>query len=291
MPAAYVTHGKTGGIDHTVTVPAGTDRLLVVITIASDEGYTPSRTVTYGGVTLDIATSTNDWVQIHYMLSPPVGDATLTVSGDKIDWIVDAHYTGIGSHTVAAQGSSASLSAFVAFDGVMVMGQESNTSSHTALADSNTREDTENNWFGDRFVTTAPGTFSVGVVSSSDPHSAQAVFLEPMPTVSVSGAVAAPRAAPTTSGQVTVRVAPTGAAAAIRPTVTGSVTVNITAIAGAPSALISTATGIVTLSTNASGAVTAPSPTVYGDVILHGAGRPHALIPRTPRPRASVRET
>lgn len=289
MAVAYVTHSKRSVASSTVTVPDGTDRLLVVITISTNAGYAPFRLVLYGGVALSAATNSNDWVQIHYMLDPPVGDATLSVSGTEIDRIVDAHYTGVGHFQEGSQGSVSSQGATLVDAGVLILGLESDTSGHTPLAGSTTREDFDQNWYGDR-IESAAGTYSCGVLTTSDPHSAMAVFIVPQPDLNTSGTPSAPKA--TATGSATVRVAPTGAVSAPNPSATGSALLNTVVAAGTPSAPIPTATGSAdTLPTVIASNATALSPTAYGDVILHGAGRPHALIPRTPRPRASVRET
>src|SRR5688500_13278 len=95
MAAAFVSV-TDGAASRSVTVPSGTDRLLLVCCIGSAAVGT-TRSVTYNGVTLSVASATNDFVQLHYMLAPTVGSATLVVGGGSLVTVLAAHYTGVGS--------------------------------------------------------------------------------------------------------------------------------------------------------------------------------------------------
>jgi hypothetical protein len=260
MAAAFVSY-TSGSDSRSVTVPAGSDRLLVVACIGS-AAVASTRTVTYNGVTLDVASSTNDFVQIHYMLSPPAGAATLTVSGGSLSTVIAAHYTGVGSFQAASggEGSVASLSFSPSGAGLVVAGISATSASHTPVASTNERHDNAGEWYGDRIVASS-GSVTVGVSSATDPDLAGAVFLEPVTSVDASGTAAALLA--TASGSATVVVNASGTAAAIIPTASGSATVTVDA-SGAAAALIPTASGTATLEVNASGAVSAPMATATG---------------------------
>lgn len=286
MAAAYVSHVKGTETSKSILVESGTS-LLVVTIIATNAGFGTPRTVTYGGVTLNAATTSNQFVQIHYMLNPPVGTATRTVSGDEIDWIVDGHYSGVNAFQAASEAASSNRSFNMLGPGLVVFGQESESETHDPRASTTEREDSDKNFYGDAIATTF-GFFNVGTLTAVEPHSAAAAFLEPFPTVSVSGTAEAP--GPIRSGSVTVAVSVSASTSnAPRATPTGSVVASLAA-AGTQSAPLASASGSATLGVQVISSATALAPTVSGDVILFGTARPHAFIARTPRPRASVRE-
>jgi hypothetical protein len=281
MAAAFVSL-TTGAASRSVTVPAGTDRLLLVACIGSD--VVASRTVTYNGVTLDVASTGNDYVQIHYMLSPPTGAATLDVSGGSLSTVVAAHYTGVGSFQAASgnEGSVASLSFTPSGAGLVVAGISAVSTSHTPVAGTNERHDSVGEWYGDRIVASA-GAVTVGVTTATDPDLAGAVFLEPITSVSASGAISAPK--PTAAGSASVIVASSGAITAPKPTVSGAAAITVAAASGALTAPAPTVSGAASVVVSASGAINAPKPTASGSAAL--AGIDASGTPAVPKPTAS----
>lgn len=247
--AAYVSH-DTGAASRSVTVASGTDRLLVAVALSTADS--PARSATYGGVGMQVAQTDNGWAQIFYMLNPPVGSATLAVSGSDISTVVAAHYTGIGSFHSGQEASAASASFSPTMPGLIVFGMVAASTSHTALAGTNERVDAGGDYYADRIIASA-GAVSVGVSAATDPDYAGAIFRD---SVNVSGNVSAPL--PTVSGAATPVVGDPvdaeGDVAAPTPTASGSVSVLVAA----------------------SGSVSAPLPTVSGTVEVIGDAVPHA---------------
>jgi hypothetical protein len=274
--AAFVS-STTGVASRSVTVAAGTDRLLVAIALSS--ASTSARTATYNGVSMSVATTANGWVQIFYMLAPPVGSATLAVSGSNISEVIAAHYTGIGSFQSGQQASVASASFSPNWGGAIVFGMVAASTSHTPLANTTERLDSGGDYYADRIVT-ASGSVNVGVSSATDPDYAGAIFLD---SVVASGTPTAPVA--TASGAATIVVAASGTPTAPAPSASGSVSVNAVAASGAVTAPAPSVGGLVDIVVSVSGAVTAPSPDVDGRV--SAATHPHAQVTLT-RPQASV---
>jgi len=280
MAAAYVSH-TTGVASRSVTVPAGTDRLLVAIALST--ASTGARTATYGGVSMSVATTANGWAQIFYMLSPPAGAATLAVSGANVSTVIAAHYTGIGSFQTSSgqQGSVASASFTPTTAGLIVFGLVASTTSHTPVASTNERYDTGGDYYADRLVSSG-GAVTVGVSAATDPDYAGAIFWEPIsatgsPSSSVctaSGTLqtsafigAATSSVSTASGTATVVVSATGAPSKSAATTSGTATVTVAAT-GSPSSTAATTSGTVGVVVSASGAVTTGSATASGTAVL-----------------------
>ncbi len=264
--AAFVSF-TTGAASRSVTVPAGTDRLLVAIALSSDS--VGARSATYNGVAMQVASTANGWVQIFYMLNPAAGSATLAVTGTDVSTVVAAHYTGIGSFQAASQGSVASASFNPNWGGLIVFGMVAASASHTPLA--NTTERLEGgDYYADRIVT-GSGSVNVGVSSATDPDYAGAIFLD---SVVVSGTPTAPD--PSATGSATVTVAASGTPTAPAPAGSGSVDVDVVAVSGAVTAALPSVGGLADVVVSASGSIAAPSPGAEGRV--SAATHPHAEV-------------
>ena len=262
--AAFVSF-TTGVASRSVTVPAGTDRLLVAIALSSDS--VGARTATYNGVSMSVASTANGWVQIFYTLAPTVGSATLAVSGTDISQVIAAHYTGVGSFQSGQQGSVASASFSPNWGGLIVFGMVAASASHTPLAGTTERQD-GGDYYADRVVT-GSGAVNVGVSSATDPDYAGAIFLD---SALASGTPAAPKAA--AAGGATVEVAASGTPTAPVASAAGSVNVNVVSVSGAPSAPVPTVGSLAEVVVSISGAISAPGPDALGFVL--GATQPHA---------------
>lgn len=234
--AAFVSL-TTGAASRSVTVPSGTDRLLVVVALYSSTNTAQS--ATYGGTSMDVASTGNGFVQIFYLLNPTVGAATLSVTGSSVDTVVAAHYTGVESFQTASQASAASASFSPNRGGVIVFGMEAGSTSHTPLSNTNERYDSGGGYYADRIVT-GSGSVTVGVNSATDPDYAGAIFLD-AGTVTSSGAASAP--SPTGSGTATITVTGSGSASAPAPTASGTATPVIPTASGTPSAPAPTVNG------------------------------------------------
>lgn len=250
--AAFVSF-TTGAASRSVTVPAGTDRLLVAIALSSDS--VGARSATYDGVAMQVASTANGWVQIFYMLNPTAGAATLAVTGTDVSTVIAAHYTGIGGFQAASQGSVASASFSPSWGGLIVFGMVAASASHTPLAGTTERLD-GGDYFADRIVT-GSGSVNVGVSSATDPDYAGAIFLD---SVLVSGTPSAPVA--TATGSATVVVAASGTPTAPAPSASGSANINVVSVSGSVSALLPSVGGLAEVVVSVSGSISAPSPDV-----------------------------
>lgn len=273
--AAFVSF-TTGAASRSVTVPAGTDRLLVAIALSSDS--VAARSATYNGVAMQVASTANGWVQIFYMLNPTAGAATLAVTGTDISTVIAAHYTGIGSFQSASQGSVASASFNPSWGGLIVFGMVAGSTSHTPLAGTTERQD-GGDYYADRIVT-ASGAVNVGVSSATDPDYAGAIFLD---SVAVSGTPSAPKAS--AAGGATVTVAISGTPTAPVPSVSGSANINVVSVSGSVTAALPSVGGLADVVVGVSGSLTAPSPSGNGRV--SAATHPHAEV-TAPRAASSV---
>jgi hypothetical protein len=278
VAAAYVSH-DTGAASRSVTVPAGTDRLLVAIALSN--ASTGARTATYGGVSMSVASSANGWVQIFYMLAPTAGSATLAVSGANISTVVAAHYTGIGSFQSGQQATgSASANFSPNMAGLIAFGMVAGSSPSTPVASTAERYDSGGDWYGDRLVT-GSGTVSVGVSSTTDPDYAGAIWLESRNltgaattngtsssgTITTPGFVGAVTTNGTTaSGTVTVTVAATGAASKSLASTSGTAAV-LVALSGSPSSSAATASGTAGVVVSLTGAATTNGATASGVLV------------------------
>jgi hypothetical protein len=262
--AAFVSF-TTGVASRSVTVPAGTDRLLVAI--AHSNASTAARTATYNGVSMSVASTANGWTQIFYMLNPPAGSATMAVTGANISSVVAAHYTGIGSFQSGQQASTASASFSPNTGGAIVFGMVAGSTTHTPVASTNERQE-GGDYYADRLVTTS-GTVTVGVTTATDPDYAGAIFLD---SVNASGSINAPKATSTGTATVTTGVDVSGSINAPKATSAGtaSVIVSVTGSINAPKA---TSAGTALTAVSASGNITAPKAT--------SAGFAAALLPGT----------
>lgn len=306
MAVAYVS-STTGAANRSVTVASGSDRLLVVSSISSSSVGSP-RTVTYGGVALTVATSANAFIQVHYLLSPTVGTATLDVTpttGLTLGTVVAAHYTGVGSFQASSgtSASAASLSFTPSGGGLATMAMGAVSTSHTPLTNTNERHEGAN-YYCDRIVASS-GSITVGVSSASGPDAAGAVWLEASTAVDSSGAATNPD--PTAAGTATVTVDASGAATNPDPTAAGTATVTVSASGAAtnpdptaagnatsvPSASGAatnpdpTAAGTATVVVSASGAATNPDPTATGDANVGDAPVTSSGTPSAPMPTAT----
>ncbi len=266
--AAFVSV-TTGAASRSVTVAAGTDRILVVVAL-----YTATigaQSATYDGVSMSVATTDNGFAQVFYMLSPPVGSATLAVTGSLFDTVVAAHYTGVGSFQSGQQASVASASFSPNTGGVIVFGMEAVSTTHTPVANTNERYDTGGGYYADRIVA-GSGAVTVGVSSATLPDYAGAIFLDA--GVNASGTPTAP--APTVSGAANIVVAASGTPSAPAPTATGGANVAVVSVAGTPSAPVATASGAASDIVSVSGSVSAPAPSATGESV--GATHAHAEV-------------
>jgi hypothetical protein len=267
--AAFVSV-TTGAASRSVTVPSGTDRLLVVVALYTST--TADQSATYGGVTMSVATTTNDFVQIFYLIGPTAGSATLSVTGSNVDTVVAAHYTGVGSFQSAQQATGVPSASFSPnTGGVVVFGMEAVSTTHTPVANTNERYDTGGGYYADRLVTTS-GAVTVGVSSATSPDYAGAIFLDA--GVNASGTPTAP--APTVTGAADIVVSASGTATAPHPTASGGANIAVVSVAGTPSAPHPTAVGAGVAIISVSGSVSVPAPTAVGESI--GATHPHASV-------------
>lgn len=257
--AAFVSV-TTGAASRSVTVPAGTDRLLVVVALYASTNAAQS--ATYGGVSMNVATTANGFVQIFYLLAPTAGAATLTVTGSSVDTVVAAHYTGVGSFQSAQQASVASASFSPNTGGVIVFGMEATSTVHTPLANTNERYDSAGGYYADRLVT-GSGAVTVGVSSATGPDYAGAIFLDA--GVNASGTPTAP--APSASGAAAITVVASGSAAAPHPTAAGGANVAVVSVAGTPNVPSPSAAGAANVVVSASGSISAPVCTAVGESV------------------------
>ncbi len=266
--AAFVSV-TTGAASRSVTVPAGTDRLLVVVALYTSA--TADQSATYGGVAMSVATTTNDFAQVFYMLAPTAGAATLAVTGSNVDTVVAAHYTGVGSFQSGQQASVASASFSPNTGGVIVFGMEATSTVHTPVANTNERYDSGGGYYADRIVT-GSGAVTVGVSSATDPDYAGAIFLDA--GVNASGTPSAP--APAVSGAANVVVAASGTPSAPPPTASGGANVAVVSVAGTVSTPAPTASGAAAAVVSVSGSVSSPAPSATGESV--GATHAHASV-------------
>lgn len=266
--AAFVSF-TTGAASRSVTVPAGTDRLLVVVALYSSSNTAQS--ATYGGVAMSVATTANAFVQIFYMLAPTAGAANLVVTGSSVDTVVAAHYTGVGSFQAAQQSSAASQTLSPNTGGVVVFGMEAVSTTHTPVANTNERYDSGGGYYADRLVASS-GSVTVGVSSATSPDSAAAIFLDA--GVNSSGTPTAP--APSVSGAANIVVSASGTPTAPAPTASGGANVNVVSVAGTPSAPRPSAAGAAGVVVSVSGSVSAPVATAVGESV--GNTRFNAIV-------------
>lgn len=267
--AAFVSV-TTGAASRSVTVPAGTDRLLVVVALYSSSNAAQS--ATYGGVSMSVANTANGFVQIFYLLAPTAGAATLTVTGSSVDTVVAAHYTGVGSFQSGQQATGVASASFSPnTGGVVVFGMEAVSTTHTPVANTNERYDTGGGYYADRIVASS-GAVTVGVSSATSPDYAGAIFLDA--GVNGSGTPTAP--APTVAGAAAITVVASGSAAVPAPTVSGNVNVNVVSVAGTPTLPHPTVAGAATVIVSVSGSVTMPSPSAAGESV--GSTHANALV-------------
>jgi hypothetical protein len=266
--AAFVSV-TTGAASRSVTVPAGTDRLLVVVALYSSSNAAQS--ATYGGAAMSVANTANGFVQVFYMLAPTVGAATLSVTGSSVDTVVAAHYTGVGSFQSGQQASAASASFSPNTGGVVVFGMEAVSTTHTPLANTNERYDSGGGYYADRLVTSS-GAVTVGVSSATSPDYAGAIFLDA--GVNASGTPTAP--SPSGSGAADIVVAASGTPTAPHPTASGAANINVVSVAGTPSTPSPTASGAAAVVVSVSGSVAMTAPSVVGESV--GATHPNAFI-------------
>jgi hypothetical protein len=221
-----------GSPTRSVTVPAGSDRLLVVW------GYGDFATggFTYNGVALTVGHNTNDYIKLFYMLDPPEGSNALATDGDYTH-AVAVHYTGVDSFQVgsADTASAASISRTTSTDGALIVcAIAADPTDFTVLADTNERYDGtgDNNghWVGDRIAGTA-GNYTVGTSNATTPDILAAVFAAAEDATPIDASGSADFPAPTTSGSVVETTisgaadfpAPETAGIAYQPDVSGAV--------------------------------------------------------------------
>lgn len=174
FPVAFVSAAE-GGVPRDVTVASGTT-LLVVATL-NNAAFAGTRVVFYGGTPMQLAHAHNDWVQVNYMIDPPVGTAQLTIDDTtNAGTAVEAHYQGIAGFQ---SGQTASLGQDT-YDpdgaGLVVHAVVAASTAHTPAAGTNERLDSAGDWFGDRIIAAA-GSVTVGVTDATDPDYAGAIFL------------------------------------------------------------------------------------------------------------------
>jgi hypothetical protein len=271
--AAFVSF-TTGAASRSVTVPAGTDRLLVAI--AHSNASTAARTATYNGVSMSVATTANGWTQIFYMLNPPAGAATMAVSGANISSVIAAHYTGIGSFQSGQAGSVASASFAPNMGGAIIFGMVAGSVTHTPLSNTNERQE-GGDYYADRLVT-ASGSVTVGVSSATDPDYAGAIFGD---SVNASGSISAPVAAST--GTASTGVSVSGSINAPKASSAGSASV-IVSVSGSINAPKASSAGTATPfvpGVDVSGSVNAPKASSAGtvSVIVSVSGNISAPVP------------
>lgn len=265
--AAFVSF-DTGSASRSVTVAAGTDRVLIAVALSS--ASTGARSATYNGVAMSVANNANGWAQVFYMLNPPVGSATLAVTGGNISTVVAAHYTGIGSFQSGSQASTASASFSPNWGGLIVFGMVAASTSHTPLSNTNERYDSGGDYYADRIVT-GSGSVTVGVSTATDPDYAGGIFLD---SVNASGTPTAP--VPSPSGAANIEVAASGTPTAPVPSASGSANINVVSVSGTVSALVPSVGALADVEVSISGAFSAPSPDVVGDIL--GATHPGAHV-------------
>jgi hypothetical protein len=269
--AAFVS-STSGVASRSVTVAAGTDLLVALVCFGSSN---VARSATYGGVAMSVATTADGFVQIFYQLAPPVGTATLAVTGTSVDTVIAAHYSGIGSFQSAQVGTTASASFSPNTGGVIVFGMEASSTSHTPLSGTNERFDSGGAYYGDNLVSSS-GSVSVGVSTATSPDYAGAIFLN---SVNASGTPTAP--SPVGSGSASAGTSASGTPTAPHPTVSGTATVTVAA-SGTPTAPSPVGSGTPAVVVAASGTPAAPHPTAAGSESLAPvsvSGAVAALLP------------
>ena len=180
-----------GSVNRSVTVPTGTDRLMVVFTFGNFTTGTP----TYNGVSLSVAYDSNDYVHCYYMLDPTEGSASLAGNASYTNATV-CHYTGVDSFQASSGGaaSTATISRTTSTaNALIVFGIGANEANLTPATDCNERFDHASNgsYVGDRIAGTA-GSYTVGVSSATNPDIVAAVFAEANTAIDVSGSASFP---------------------------------------------------------------------------------------------------
>lgn len=280
--AAFVSV-TTGAASRSVTVAAGTDRILVAVALYSSTNTAQS--ATYNGVAMSVANTANGFVQVFYMLSPPVGSATLAVTGSSVDTVVAAHYTGVGSFQSGQQATAVASASFSPnTGGVVVFGMEAVSTTHTPVANTNERYDSGGGYYADRIVT-GSGAVTVGATSATSPDYAGAIFLDAGVNASGTPTVAAP----SVSGAAAITVSASGSTTAPAPTASGGASVAVVSVAGTPSAPAPTAAGAAVAIISVSGSVTVPTPTADGRVSAATHPRSVSSV-KGPHTSSAVRE-
>lgn len=261
MAAAFVS-AENGFNDYSVTVPSGTDRLLVVI--AYSASARTGSTATYGGVSMTVASNSNDWVHIYYMFDPPVGAATLSITHGDLQESVALHYTGLDSFQSASTGTTASASFSPSGAGAVVFGLSAASSGHTPATSCNERYDNTNEWACDRFVA-GSGAVTVGASSATTPDFAGAIFLEPAGSYSFDpSTLTLPEL--TLSGSLTPVLAVSGALQLPELTLSGSL-VPVFSVAGSLTLPELTLAGSLAPTLALSGALVLPELTLSGALV------------------------
>ncbi len=273
----------SGSPNRSVTVPTGTDRLLVVVTFGGFITGTP----TWNGVAMSIAHNSNDFCHIYYVLSPAEGANTMASAGAYTD-VACLHYTGVGGFQAASGGtaSTATISRTTSTDNALIVaGIAADAANFTPATSCNERYDgtggNDGNCVVDR-IAGAAGSYTVGVASATFPDIVACVFSEAAASaIDVSGSATFPLMTasgvvyePNVSGAVTFP-ALQAAGVVYEPNVSGAVsfpalqatgTIDETDVRGSATFPALVADGIV-YQPDVSGAVNFPVLVASGEVV------------------------
>lgn len=259
---SFVT-SDVGNVPRSLVIDADTNLLVVVSTNSAAHGT--ARTATYNGVTMDAASTSNDFVQIHYMFDPPVGSHTLDVTPvSNLSEVITLQFADMDSFESAQEASVASASFNPSRRAAIVFGMSAVTTAHTPVSSTVEVHDAGGDYAAYR-LTTAGGSVTVGVSSATDPDYAGAIFLGTNPSggVDVSGAVSS--SSPSTSGSIQTVANVSGAVTSSSPATSGALQTPKNASGAVTSSAPSTSGALQTVA-NLSGAVTSSAPATSGSL-------------------------
>lgn len=167
--------GDVGNTPRNITIDADTNLLVVITT--NFAAFASARDVTLDGVSLSVATSANQFVQVHYMFDPPVGTFELdVVDFTNLSEVIQFQFANMDSFESGQQASLANDDYSPSRRAVIVHGISAVSTAHTPVTDTIEVHDAGGDWAGYRIVTAA-GTYNVGVTTATDPDYAGAIFL------------------------------------------------------------------------------------------------------------------
>lgn len=266
------------GFEYTITVPADTT-LMAVFKIGN---FMPTMTTrSFEGVTLDVADNTDEWVQIVYMLNPPIGASSadaLVIGPSTGAMVLVTYWSNVASFQAASAVNASGDSVTLDPDetgALCLAGIGGDESAVTPDAGVTEIFDGSSGIFAGRWVgyrlASAPGTVSVGGSTVTNADTTGAVWLpaaggghvtvEDADFVDAGGSLTMSK--PTISGNVTVEVVAGGSLTMSKPTLSGTASPEV--VAGG-----SLTMGKPTLSASASPEVAASGSLAMGVPTLSG---------------------